>query len=129
MVETRSNEVSSKSKTTDFWKIDNKIFTLVTQSVASAGNRSIFVDSSHQLFQKKSYHSTFSQLPDKTAVFELLCLIYSSIYVDFFAPFQMDMISPENCYAKECMKEMRKRKIEVEEDEVKSFVFLKKWGF
>ena len=30
----------------------------------------------------------------------------------------MDMISPENCYAKECMKEMRKRKIEVEEDEV-----------
>ena len=31
----------------------------------------------------------------------------------------MDIISPENCYVKECMKETRKRKIEVEEDEVR----------
>ena len=31
----------------------------------------------------------------------------------------MVIISPENCFVKECMKETRKRKIEVEEDEVR----------
>ena len=35
----------------------------------------------------------------------------------------MDIISPENCYVKECLKEMRKRKIEVEEDEVREKCF------
>ena len=36
----------------------------------------------------------------------------------------MDVMSPENCFVKECMKETRKRKIEVEEDEVRKKFFL-----
>ena len=34
LVETRSTEVSSTGKTTDMWKIKNRIFTLMTPGVA-----------------------------------------------------------------------------------------------
>ena len=44
--------------------------------------------------------------------------------IDIFAHFQMDVMSPENCFVKECMKETRKRKIEVEEDEVRKSFFI-----
>ena len=46
----------------------------------------------------------------------------SLILISLRAHFQMDIISPENCYVKECMKETRKRKIEMEEGEVRENV-------